>query len=63
VKGILIDEFHLSMVAPRGLTEEACEAIRAALDQPGFQQRLRRAAQAVARKHPALARVRVKLSR
>ena len=63
VKLILVDEFHLGVFAPRGLTEEEYEAMRQTLNHKRFRARLRRAAAAVVNKYPPLAKVKLKLSR
>jgi hypothetical protein len=60
---ILLDEFHLNVRAPRGLPEAEYQAMRRALDEPRFQAELRRAVRTVFRRHPALGKVRLALSR
>ncbi len=60
---VLLDEFHLSVLAPRGLPEPAYVAARRALDRKRFQADLCRAVREVARRYPALSRVRFRLSR
>ena len=62
-KGILLEEFHLTVRAPPGLPDAEYDAIRLALDGKPFRARLRRAARRVFGKYPALSKVRVKLSR
>ena len=60
---ILLDEFHLTVRAPQRLPESEYEAMRRVLDDPRFQAELARAARDVFRRHPALRRARVTLSR
>ena len=62
-KGIVIDEFHLTVFAPRDLPELEYEASRRTLDDRRFQGDLRRAVRDVARQYPSLGKVRVRLSR
>ena len=61
-KGILIDEFHLTVRAPPGLPEAEYDAVRLALDGKPFRARLRRTVRRVFGRFPALSKVRVKLS-
>jgi hypothetical protein len=63
VKAILIDEFHLTVYAPRGLPEPEYDAVRQTLDDRRFQADLRRAAREVCRQYPALGKARVTLTR
>jgi hypothetical protein len=60
---ILIDEFHLTIQAPRGLPEAEYQAMRRALDDRRFQTKLRAAVRNVARQHQALRKTRFVLSR
>lgn len=60
---ILFDEFHVGVYAPRGLEEPACAAIERILNSRRFQRDLDRALRAVLRRHPALRKVRLRLSR
>ena len=62
-KSILIEEFHLGVRAPRGLARSDYDSIDRTVNQPRFQARLRQALRAVFRRHPALRRVRVTLTR
>jgi hypothetical protein len=62
-KGILIEEFHLTVRAPRGLPDADYDALRLALDGKPFRARLRGAVRAVFGKFPSLTKVRVNLSR
>lgn len=60
---VLLDEFQLSIRAPRGLGDESVEAIRAVIDDTVFQAKLRKAINGVVKEYPALSVVKVKLSR
>jgi hypothetical protein len=60
---VLIDEVHLSALIPAGLPDTAAQAVAAALAAETFLTRLRDAVAAVVREGPALAAVRVVLSR
>ena len=60
---IVLDEFHLTLLVPRGLSETESAAARHGIDDRLFQARLLRAARKACRRHPALRKVRVRLSR
>jgi hypothetical protein len=60
---LLIDEFHLSVLVPRGLPEAEYRVIRQTLDDARFQADLRSAIQNVFRRDPSLRKARVKVSR
>ena len=60
---ILIDEFHIGVQAPHGLPEAEYEGMRRALDGLRFRADLRRAVRKVVRRHSALGKVRLLLSR
>ena len=62
-KRIPMEEFHLTLYAPGGLSEPEYEAIRRALDDPRLHAALARAARRVLRRSPPLRPVRVRLSR
>jgi hypothetical protein len=62
-KHSLIEELHLTACAPRGLSVQADDALRQALDDSLFHARLRRAARRVACRHPALSKAKVRLAR
>jgi len=62
-KRIPMEEFHLTLYAPGGLSEPEYEAIRRALDDPRLHTALARAARRVLRRSPPLSPVRVRLSR
>jgi hypothetical protein len=59
---IVIEEYHLTVLVPRGLPEEA-EAIRLTLADPAFEGRLRRAVRLVFRRAGSLEKAKVRLSR
>jgi hypothetical protein len=60
---ILIEELHLGVRAPSGLTEAAYQAIRLVLNDRRFLAELGRAVREVASRRPALSMVRLVLSR
>jgi hypothetical protein len=62
-KGILLEEFHVSVYAPRGLPPQEDDAMRQTLTDAGFLAALRRAVRRVFRRHPPPDQVRVKLTR
>ena len=62
-KFLVVDEFHLTVSAPRTLPDSAVGSIRRTLDGPRFRAALRRAVRGVFRRHPPLAAVRITLSR
>jgi len=62
-KLIVMDEFHVTLSASRGLPEAAYSAIHRALDEPRFHTQLKRAIRDVMRRYPALGSVRVRLTR
>jgi len=62
-KAILMEEFHLTVFAPRGLRESTYDAIRRTLDYRRFQADLSRAVRDVVRQHPSLAKVRITVTR
>lgn len=62
-KFILIDEFHLTVYAPRGQPATEYDAVRHTLDDPPFQTALRRTVRHVARQFPDLRKVRLTLTR
>jgi hypothetical protein len=62
-KGILMDELHVSVSAPRGLPSTAYGAIHRALHARRFRAELRRAVRAVFRRQPSLRQVMVVVSR
>jgi hypothetical protein len=57
-RSILIEEFHLSISAPRGLPEKAFLAVRQTLAKRSFLARLLRALREVFRQYPALQQAR-----
>jgi len=56
---ILMDQYSLSVLAPRGLAEAEYRGIRKALNQVGFRRALTRAIRKVFRGDPRLQKVRV----
>ena len=62
-KDILIDEFHLTVLAPCGLEETEYLAIRQTLDSRRFRADLRRALREVCRREPSLSKARIRLTR
>jgi hypothetical protein len=62
-KGILVEEFHLTVRAPRGLPVARYLAIRQALTRRRFRARLRRRVRRVFGKYPALDDVSVHVGR
>jgi hypothetical protein len=60
---ILMDEFHLVAMVPRGLRESAYAAIRRTLDSRRFQTELLRAIRKVVGRYPTLRRARFNLER
>jgi hypothetical protein len=61
-KRILMEEFHLTVLAPRGLPQAEYDAMRQTLDDPRFHAQLRRAVRRVARRHRTLGKAKVLLS-
>jgi hypothetical protein len=62
-RALLMDEFHVTFFAPPGLAEAEYAAVRVALDLARFRADLRRAVRGVVANHPALTKVRVRISR
>ena len=62
-KHIQIEEVRLTAYVPRGLSAQAYDALRQALDDPSLHARLRRIFHRVARQHPALSKAQVRLAR
>ena len=60
---IVIEEYHLTVLVPRGLLESEAEAIRLTLADPAFEGRLRRAVRRIFRGTGSLEKVKVRLSR
>jgi hypothetical protein len=60
---ILLDEFHVTICVPNTLPPRQDNAIRRALEEPGFLKALGRAVRAVVRCRPALAAIRVTVTR
>jgi hypothetical protein len=62
-KGVVLEEFHLTVLAPRGLPESEYDAICRALADPAFESRLRRAVRRAFRREGGLAKTKVRVSR
>ena len=62
-KYLLLDEIHVSFLIPRELPDRAAAAVRRALDGARFRAGLRRCLRAAMRREPALARVRLRVTR
>ena len=62
-KGILMEEWHISVYAARGLPSPEYDAMHQILTDPGVLTALRRAVRQVFRGHPPLDKVRVRLTR
>ena len=60
---LVMDEFHVSFLAPRTLSPAAFDAIRRTLTNAGFRAALRRAVRQAVRQFPSLDKVRIRLSR
>ena len=60
---ILMDEFHVSVTAPRGLPKAEYAAIHRTLTSRRFQKRLREGVGNVFRRHPSLRKTRLAISR
>jgi hypothetical protein len=58
-----MDAFCLTVYAPRGLSAQAYDVMRQALDNPPFHARLRGIFCRVAGRHPALSKAQARLSR
>jgi hypothetical protein len=59
---LIMDEFHLTVLAPRDLTKPHRRRISKVLNRARFRQELARAVRAVFAHYPELRRVRVRLS-
>jgi hypothetical protein len=62
-RNILLDQFHLGVDAPGGLSGSAQDAIARVLNDVTFQANLVRAVRKLFRRHPNLRQVRLRLSR
>lgn len=60
---IVIEEYYLTVLVPRGLAEEDAEAIRRTLTDPTFEVRLRRAVRRVFRREASLTETEIHLGR
>lgn len=61
-KMLLMEEFHLSVLVPRGLPKVDYDAIHRVLRERRFQTRLRNAALAVFRRRSALKKTQIRIS-
>ena len=59
---VVLDVFLLQLSVPKGRPDAEIGAVRRRIGRPSFQRQLLRAAQAVFRLHPELARIRLTLS-
>ena len=62
-KPILFEEFHLTLLVPRGLHANEYDLVRRTLDTARFRADLRRGVRGVIRLYPALARIRFAITR
>jgi hypothetical protein len=62
-KFIFLDEFHVTVLAPRGFPAAEYNWIRQTLDKVRFRVRLGRAVRTVFRQYPSLAKVKVTITR
>lgn len=63
MKVVLMDEFHLTLFAPRKLLRAAFDAIHQTLDDLDLHARMRRSIHRLFRRYPALQKVRIRVSR
>jgi hypothetical protein len=59
----MMEAFHLTVFAPRGLPALEYDTMRQTLDDPHFHAERDRAVRGVVRRHPALSKTKVRLSR
>jgi hypothetical protein len=62
-KAIVMDEFHLTIYAPRRLPQSTYEAVHRALDDSRFRTDLRRAIRSTFLKYPPLDTIRFSVTR
>lgn len=62
-KYLLLDEIHVSFLVPQDLSDRACSAIRQVLDGMRLRADLRRCLRTTLRREPALAKVRLRVTR
>ncbi len=62
-KRIVMEEFHLTVFAPRGLPDAEYDAIQLTLNDAGFQKTLRRAIRRVFRREASLSKAKVRMNR
>ncbi|HYT89737.1 MAG TPA: hypothetical protein VEL76_13600 [Gemmataceae bacterium] len=58
-KAIQMEQYHVTVYAPRGLPEEEYDAMHRTLIDPHFRTELRRAVRRVVGRHPSLRKVKV----
>ncbi len=63
VKVVLMDEFHLTVYAPRSLQQLEFDAIQRTLNDVLLHTRMRRVIRRVFRLYPALQKVKIRMSR
>jgi hypothetical protein len=61
--GILLEEYPISVYAPRGLPEAEYEAMNRTLTRRRFRARLQRVLQRIVQQHPSLLKSTIKVSR
>jgi hypothetical protein len=62
-KDVLLEEFHVTVIAPRGLPAPEYDAMRQAVNSAPFVTRLRHAVRRVFRREASLNKAKVRLSR
>jgi hypothetical protein len=62
-KRMLMEQFHLTMTVPAGLTTVEYEAMRRTLHRKRFQKSLREAVRKTIQRHPSLKKLRIALER
>lgn len=62
-KRLLMEEYHVTVLAPHGLPVADYDAIRRTLTDPTFEARLRKAVRRVFRKEASLDKTKVRLGR
>lgn len=62
-KNVMIEQYHLDVFIPRGLSEAETNAIRRTLDSARFQVHIVRAVRAVLRKYRSMRKTHIALTR
>ena len=62
-KAIMMEEFHLSVFAPRQLPSSEYDGIHQTITNANFRAKLRRAVRAVFRQYPSLTKVKITITR